>query len=119
MYAYLVQQVLVFRLGHVSGGALHLIAVLELVAHIGQQQLHDVAHHQARAEDGGQVDGQAGHAGRAAAVAHALCDKGEVEEGGVRVHELEQEDLRDHAIFELHIEISRKQLICIEERDRE
>jgi hypothetical protein len=54
-----------------------------------------------RTEDGGQCYGQLGHAGSLTGVSDGFLDEGNVNEGGIRVDELEGEELSDEGVFVL------------------
>ena len=77
--------------------------VLVVVHYIREQQLQHGGGGQVGAEDDSQVDGERIHAPSGRTVAHHLGDKGQVEEGGVGVDELEEKYLYNHAILILRV----------------
>lgn len=81
--------------------ATHLLLIEVVILEVRDHNLHDEAKDQSRAKDDGKVDGEGRHAAVSRTIADILCDEGEVEEGGVRVNELEEEDLHNKTIFEL------------------
>lgn len=81
----------------------HFVSILELEGQVRHQQLCEIAHNETRAVDDCQVDREAFHAVSGTTALDPASDKREVEEGRVRVDELEEEDLRDHAVLELRV----------------
>lgn len=101
LFVHRLQKILDFRTRYFVDILFDVEMIFILVAEVGEQKLQCVPHNHLRDVESGQVRGQRLQTDTCFAIASVASCEGHVVERGVRVHELEEEDLQYHIILVL------------------